>query len=48
MKHLMKTMLATTALISAPVAFENKNGWKVDDDGKLVVDDKGNPIRLAG
>ena len=47
MKHLMKTMLATTALISAPVAFENKNGWKVDDDGKLVVDDKGNPIYIG-
>lgn len=39
-------LLATTATIVAPRAFENQAGWKMDGD-KIAVDGSGNPIWLA-
>lgn len=43
---LKKMLLATTATIVAPRAFENDAGWKMDGD-KIAVDGSGNPIWLA-
>ena len=50
MKKIMFLTASTIAMakIARPVAFDpGKNGWKVDDDGKLVVDDKGNPVYIG-
>jgi len=45
----MKNTTALSALIAAtfPQAFDTGNGWKKDDDGKLVVDASGNPIFIG-
>lgn len=50
MKKIMLLNASVIAMtgIAKPVAFDpGKNGWKVDEDGKLVVDDKGNPIYIG-
>lgn len=43
----MKMFSTVSILALLPVAFNNGNGWKKDDDGKLVIDDKGNPIYVG-
>ncbi len=40
-------LTALAAIAARPIAFDNKNGWKVDADGNLEKDDKGNPIYIA-
>jgi len=41
-------MMTASMLLAFPIAFDNKNGWKVDADGNLEKDDKGDPIYIAG
>lgn len=36
-----------TTFLTMPVAFENSNGWKVDAEGNLAKDEKGNPIYVG-
>jgi hypothetical protein len=43
MNNMIAALLASTSAIF-PVAFETGGKWKVDADGKLVVDGDGNPI----
>ena len=40
-------MMTASMLLAFPIAFDNKPGWKVDADGNLEKDDKGNPIYIA-
>ncbi len=50
MKKIMLLNASVIAMtgIAKPLAFDpGKSGWKVDEDGKLVVDDKGNPIYIG-
>lgn len=42
----MKKLLMNTTAISFPVALNNKEGWKKDDDGKLILSENGDPIWL--
>jgi len=35
------------AAIQMPIAFDNKNGWKVDADGNLEKDAEGNPVYIG-
>lgn len=43
MKNLNRYTLALATSVTFPVAFENKNGWKLDADGKIEMKD-GNPV----
>ena len=45
MKKHHTLLLASTAVLKA---FENKAGWKVDEDGKILTDDSGDPIYVDG
>ncbi len=44
--RIIKTILLSTAAV-AVVGYENKAGWKKDDEGNLVTDSEGNPIYIA-
>lgn len=44
--QLTRKLLLSTA-VAAVVAYENKAGWKKDDDGNLVTDSDGNPIYIG-
>lgn len=45
-KRAHTTVVSKLAILAAVslTAFNNNAGWKVDGDGKLVTDDKGNPV----